>query len=206
MKFGDHLKVARLAKNLTQEQVAHEFMLSRQTISNWENEKSYPDIASLIKLSDYYQISLDELLKEDTGMRENLEKQEVVNNLRPIKRNLLMVNSIIMIFLIASLFDFIKLDTHINYSLLLVLTSFISLTITDLNKFDHESKLGLEYHWQKFLTMPKMMKALTFIATLGILFSLDLFFMRQITNAVKMLGVSMGILTGLLIKMYADKK
>ncbi len=77
MKFGDRLKKARTELNLTQEQVARDFFITRQTISSWENEKTYPDIASLIKLSDYYHISLDVLIKEDTGMREYLEKKEV---------------------------------------------------------------------------------------------------------------------------------
>ena len=70
MKFGDRLKTSRLEKGLTQEQVAKKFYVSRQTISGWENEISYPDITNLIRISDYYQVSLDTLLKEDTGMQE----------------------------------------------------------------------------------------------------------------------------------------
>ncbi|MFR8019886.1 MAG: helix-turn-helix transcriptional regulator [Mediterraneibacter gnavus] len=48
--------------------------VSRQTISNWENEKSFPDIVNVIKLSDLYNISLDQLLKGDEAMIEHLEK------------------------------------------------------------------------------------------------------------------------------------
>ncbi|EJF00425.1 putative membrane protein, partial [Liquorilactobacillus mali KCTC 3596 = DSM 20444] len=47
------------------------------------NEKTYPDIASLIKLSDYYHISLDVLLKEDSGMKEYLEERLLKNHLYP---------------------------------------------------------------------------------------------------------------------------
>lgn len=50
-------------KKLTQEQVAELLGVSRQTISNWENEKSYPDIISVIKMSECYDVSLDYLLK-----------------------------------------------------------------------------------------------------------------------------------------------
>lgn len=64
MKFGDRLKTSRLEKGLTQEQGAHKFYVTRQTISGLENEISYPDITNLIRISDYYQISLDTLLKE----------------------------------------------------------------------------------------------------------------------------------------------
>lgn len=45
-----------LKKKLTQEQVAQLLGVSRQTISNWENEKSYPDIISVIKMSECYNI------------------------------------------------------------------------------------------------------------------------------------------------------
>lgn len=74
MEIGKQLKEAREKSNLTQEQVAEKVFVSRQTISNWENEKSYPDIISIIKLSDLYSISLDELLKGDRKMMEHLNE------------------------------------------------------------------------------------------------------------------------------------
>ena len=55
--IGSKIKAARLEKKLTQEQVAEILGVSRQTISNWENEKSYPDIISVIKMSDYLEES-----------------------------------------------------------------------------------------------------------------------------------------------------
>jgi len=64
MDIGTKIKEARLAAKLTQEQVADELGVSRQTISNWENGKTYPDIVRIIKMSDLYSISLDHLLKE----------------------------------------------------------------------------------------------------------------------------------------------
>lgn len=74
MEIGKKLKEARLEAKLTQEQVAERLFVSRQTISNWENEKSYPDVVSVVKLSDLYSISLDELLKGDAKMLEHLEE------------------------------------------------------------------------------------------------------------------------------------
>ena len=61
MEIEKKLKEARTNVGLTQEQVAEKIMVSRQTISNWENGKSLPDIVSILNLSDLYQISLDEL-------------------------------------------------------------------------------------------------------------------------------------------------
>jgi transcriptional regulator with XRE-family HTH domain len=74
MKIGVKLKEARLRAGLTQENVAEEIQVTRQTISNWETEKSFPDIVSVIKLSTLYNISLDKLLKGDEEMIEHLEK------------------------------------------------------------------------------------------------------------------------------------
>ena len=64
MEIGKKLKEARLNRDLTQEVIAEKLNVSRQTISNWENEKSYPDIISVIELSNLYSISLDDLLKQ----------------------------------------------------------------------------------------------------------------------------------------------
>ena len=51
MEIGKKLKNARVQSGMTQENVAEKINVSRQTISNWENEKSYPDIISVIELS-----------------------------------------------------------------------------------------------------------------------------------------------------------
>ena len=61
MDIGAKIKQARMEAKMTQEQVAEGLGVSRQTISNWENDKTYPDIISVIKMSDLYDISLDKL-------------------------------------------------------------------------------------------------------------------------------------------------
>ena len=97
MEIGKKLKEARLGAKLTQEQAAERLFVSRQTISNWENEKTYPDIVSVIKLSDLYSISLDELLKGDTKMLEHLEEStDIVKSNRKL---LLAVMANIVVFL-----------------------------------------------------------------------------------------------------------
>ncbi len=74
MEIGKKLKAARANVGLTQEQVSEEIQVSRQTISNWENEKSFPDIVNVIKLSELYHISLDKLLKGDNEMIKHLDE------------------------------------------------------------------------------------------------------------------------------------
>ncbi|HJD45217.1 MAG TPA: helix-turn-helix domain-containing protein [Candidatus Mediterraneibacter norfolkensis] len=80
MEIGTKLKSARKKCGLTQEKAAEAVGVSRQTISNWENEKSYPDIVSVIRLSSLYSVSLDELLKGDEKMMEHLEESTNVVN------------------------------------------------------------------------------------------------------------------------------
>jgi len=74
MEIGSKLKNARNEKGLTQEQAAEALGVSRQTISNWENNKSYPDIISVIKMSDIYSVSLDHLLKEEKSMNQTYQE------------------------------------------------------------------------------------------------------------------------------------
>ena len=71
---GKFIALKRKQKNLTQEQLAEKLGVSNKTISKWETGKSLPDIVSILNLSDLYQISLDELLKGDTKMKEKIEK------------------------------------------------------------------------------------------------------------------------------------
>ena len=52
MDIGSKIKKSRTDAKITQEQAAEALGISRQTISNWENEKSYPDIVSVLKMSD----------------------------------------------------------------------------------------------------------------------------------------------------------
>jgi len=74
MSICEVLKQARSDAELSQEAAAEKVGVSRQTMSNWETGKSYPDIASVIALSDAYGVSLDSLMKGDTKMIQHLEE------------------------------------------------------------------------------------------------------------------------------------
>ncbi len=91
MEIGKKLKDARMRTGFTQEAVAEKINVSRQTISNWENEKSYPDIISVIELSNLYSISLDDLLKGDEKMMEHLEESTNV-----VKSNQKLIGAVIL--------------------------------------------------------------------------------------------------------------
>lgn len=80
MEIGKKLRNARTRSGFTQEKAAEEIGVARQTISNWENEKSYPDVVSVIRLSTLYSVSLDELLKGDEEMIDHLEESTNIVN------------------------------------------------------------------------------------------------------------------------------
>ncbi len=76
MNLGKQIKNHREMKELSQEELAEKIYVSRQTISNWENEKSYPDIHNILMLSVLFDVSLDELVKGDIDTM----KKQIANN------------------------------------------------------------------------------------------------------------------------------
>ncbi len=103
MKIGIKLKEARLQAGLTQENVAEKIQVTRQTISNWETEKSFPDIVSVIKLSTLYNISLDKLLKGDEEMIDHLEKS--TNIVKSNQKLIIAIIANVMMLIIFILFN-----------------------------------------------------------------------------------------------------
>lgn len=75
MKIGASISKIRKEEKMTQEEFAKLFHVTRQTVSNWENEKSYPDLETLVTISDSFNISLDQLIKGDKEMIEDLNKK-----------------------------------------------------------------------------------------------------------------------------------
>ena len=77
MELSKQIKKYRMEANLSQEELAEKIFVSRQTISNWENDKNYPDIKSLVLISEVFQISLDNLIKGDLErMKKEIDVQE----------------------------------------------------------------------------------------------------------------------------------
>ena len=62
MDFGKQIKQMRLERKLTQEQLANHLGVSRQAVSNWENNKNLPDLELIIAISKLFSVSLDDLI------------------------------------------------------------------------------------------------------------------------------------------------
>ena len=81
MEIGRQIKRYRLEMKLSQEELADKVYVTRQTVSNWENDKSYPDINSLVLLSSLFGISLDVLVKGDLKEMEKMIREEDIKKL-----------------------------------------------------------------------------------------------------------------------------
>lgn len=75
IKIGDKIKELRLNKEWTQDQLAQLLNVSRPTVSSWEVGRNYPDLETLISISDLFDISLDILLREDKKMAKDTTKK-----------------------------------------------------------------------------------------------------------------------------------
>ncbi|MBQ3191764.1 MAG: helix-turn-helix transcriptional regulator [Bacteroides sp] len=78
MELNEQIKNYRTEMKFSQEELAEKIYVTRQSISNWENGKTYPDIHSLLLLSSLFGISLDQLVKGDIEiMKEEIKKEEI---------------------------------------------------------------------------------------------------------------------------------
>ncbi len=78
MQISSQIKKYRTAMGLSQEALAEQIFVTRQTVSNWETEKSYPDLRSLLLLAELFRISLDQLIKGDVEiMKQEIQKEDV---------------------------------------------------------------------------------------------------------------------------------
>lgn len=85
MNIGNQISAIRKEQQLTQEQFGSLFHVTRQTVSNWENEKSYLDLQMLIDISNQFEISLDTLIKEDSKMVKAIDKERVLGKIKKEK-------------------------------------------------------------------------------------------------------------------------
>lgn len=84
MELARQLKAKREEHGLSQDEVAKAIFVSRQTVSNWENDKTYPDVQSLLLLSQLFGVSIDELIKGDAvamqqAIREDSRKMRLLS-------------------------------------------------------------------------------------------------------------------------------
>lgn len=85
MELGKTIRRLRTEKDWSQETLAEKAYVSRQTVSNWETEKSYPDVHSLLILSDLFGVTLDDLIKGDVEIMKNTVQNEDAKTLKGLQ-------------------------------------------------------------------------------------------------------------------------
>ncbi|OWR30564.1 hypothetical protein CDO73_11700 [Saccharibacillus sp. O23] len=73
VNLGENLKRLRKLNHLTQEEIAERLDVTKQAVYKWENNTCYPDIENLIKVSQLYNVKLDDLLNNEVKEAEKAE-------------------------------------------------------------------------------------------------------------------------------------
>lgn len=133
MELGNQIKKYRSEIQISQEQLADRIYVFRQTISNWENEKSYPDVNSLILLSEVFQTSIDKLIKGDIEiMKEKINGQEIKK--LNYYGNIFGVHFAITILSAVPLFFWLEQLAFIPFGILFVITMYWALKVEKVKK------------------------------------------------------------------------
>ena len=133
MELGNKIKYYRGEKEFSQEELAERVYVSRQTISNWENNKNYPDINSIVLLSEVFEISIDNLIKGDVEqMKKEINSEEVkkLNFYATIMAILMLVATI----LLMPMLKFIGLYGFIPYFVLVACAMFFAIKVDKIKK------------------------------------------------------------------------
>ena len=133
MELGKQIKMYRQEAHLSQEELANRVYVSRQTISNWENDKSYPDVNSLVLLSEIFQISLDKLIKGDIEVMKDVIQKEEIEKMNRYGR----IYTIMLIATVVSaapLFMWLGLWAFIPWGILWAFSMYFALKIEKIKK------------------------------------------------------------------------
>ncbi len=133
MDISSQIKKYRGALQLSQDELAERIYVTRQTVSNWENGKTYPDIHSLLLLSNLFHVSLDELIKGDVlTMKQEINKTEVAkfNRLANIFTTLFIAS----ILLFVPLIMFFKIYGAVFWGVLYAITMYFGIKVEKAKK------------------------------------------------------------------------
>ncbi|MGX7049317.1 helix-turn-helix domain-containing protein [Lactococcus piscium] len=126
MEIGKRIKAYRSLLNFSQDDLAKKIFVSRQTISNWETDKTYPDIQSMIALSILFDISLDELIKADLEEIKMKISRNKVNQQSDLHTKIMLTSTVLSALSIGLVVAFPESNTILLVPLVLFLPGFWS--------------------------------------------------------------------------------
>lgn len=86
MNIGSTILHLRKDRHLTQEEFGHLFHVTRQAVSNWELGRTYPDLQTLVAISNQFNLSLDAMLKTDAALVQRIDRESALGRLRRTRR------------------------------------------------------------------------------------------------------------------------
>lgn len=132
MNFSSNLIFLRKKYNMTQSDLGKKLNVSRKAVSSWENERSYPDIKTLLSISDLYEISINDLFNEDIRL---INRNTKSNNIKTKNMSLnnisYYLNIIILAFVYLNLLNPFKIV--VPYLSLILIFNFIIWSVTYTN-------------------------------------------------------------------------
>lgn len=136
MELAKQIKKYRIEYGLSQDELAEKLYVSRQTISNWENEKNYPDIKSILLMSYIFNISVDELVKGDMEDVKELIFKEDMDNFEKYS-TIMTVGMFICVISLWPLLHFMELRGIAAWAIIWLITMFYALKVEKYkNKFN----------------------------------------------------------------------
>ena len=133
MDIGNRIKKYRESNKISQEELADKVFVSRQTISNWETNKNYPDIKSLSLLSNIFGVTLDDFIKEDIEEMKNIIDSEKIKEFN--KLGIIYIIELFLLILSAyPLFKFLNIIGIIIWIVLLIITFVTAIIVEKFKK------------------------------------------------------------------------
>ena len=133
MNIGNQIKKYREQLKISQEELADKIFVTRQTISNWENNKNYPDIKSLSLLSYCFNVSLDDLIKGDVEKMKEIIDENEIKKLNFYSKILTICFSV-LIFIAVPFLMWLERYAFIPMGIVFIITMFYALKVEKLKK------------------------------------------------------------------------
>lgn len=140
--IGERIYFHRMRCGLSQLDIAEKTGVSRQSVSKWENGNAVPELEKVVKLSEIFEITLDELVHGATECRHNKKDMLRAPNDSPITQQIFAV--VLMLFAFLSLFFY---ELHISFWL------FLPLLTTGFLLIKRPARAGLICMWMWFLSL-----------------------------------------------------
>ena len=191
MNVGARIKKHREKQNISQDELALKVFVSRQTISNWETNKSYPDIKSLTMLSNIFHVTLDDFIKGDIEEMKRIVSKEKIEKFN-IMSYIFLVEMLIVMF---SAYPLFTLDGYIGviiWALFFVITFVTAIVIEKFKKkndiqtykeiiaFMENKSLSYEEVQQEIRNYQKILLAILTGLITFIIFIIEIFIMKEL--------------------------